>query len=157
MEAAAPEGFVHLPLTRSDPFTAAGGPWFAKDEGGRLVAGFRVLDKHLNPGGVCHGGLLATFCDVMMSTACAYAGGDATPVLPTISLSLDYLQPTPAGAWVEMRTDVLRRGRRIAFAQAVLTVEERATVRANGVFSLPAAGPEGPNWMAMLRQLLTSA
>ena len=121
------------------------------------MAGFRVLDKHLNPNGVCHGGLLATFCDVMMSTACAYSGGDETAVLPTISLALDYLEPTPSGAWVEMRTEVLRRGRRMAFAQAVLTADGRATVRANGVFSIPASKPEGPNWMAMLRQVLTAA
>ncbi len=152
-----PEGFIHLPLSRTDAFTAAAGPWFARDEGGRLVGGFRVLDQHLNPNGVCHGGMLATFCDVLMSTACAYLGQDRTPVLPTVSLSLDYLEPTPAGAWVELRTELLRRGRSMAFAQALLTVDGRPTVRANGVFSVPAPRPDAPDLMQALRQLLTAA
>ncbi len=121
------------------------------------MGGFRVLDKHLNPNGVCHGGMLATFCDVLMSTSCAYLAADETPILPTVSLSLDYLQPTPAGAWVEIRTDLLRRGRRLAFAQALVTVEGCPTVRANGVFSVPATKPDGPNWMAMLKRLLGAA
>ena len=116
-----------------------------------------MLDPHLNPNGVCHGGLLATFCDAMMSTACAYVGGDATPVLPTVSLSLDYLEPTPAGAWVEIRTELLRRGRRLAFAQALLTVDGRPTLRANGVFSTPTPKPGAPDLMQALRGLLTGA
>ena len=146
---------MHLPLSRTDGFTAAAGPWFARDQDGRLVGGFRVLQKHVNPNGVCHGGMLATFCDVMMATACAYVGGDATPVLPTVSLSLDYLEPTPGGAWMELRTELLRRGRSMAFAQGLLTVDGRPTVRANGVFSIPAHRPDGPDMMAALKQLLT--
>ena len=113
-----------------------------------------MLDKHVNPNGFCHGGMLATFCDVMMSTACAYLGGDATPVLPTVSLSLDYLEPTPGAAWVELRTEVLRRGRSLAFAQGLLTVDGRPTVRANGVFSVPAPRPDAPDLMQGLKQLL---
>ena len=101
--------------------------------------------------------MLATFCDVLMSTACAYLGQDRTPVLPTVSLSIDYLQPTPADAWVEIRTDLLRRGRTLAFAQALLTADGQPCVRANGVFSVPPPKPDAPDLMRALKALLTGA
>ncbi len=156
-EGEVPAGFLRLPLSRADAFTAAAGPWYGALEDGRLVGAFRVLDKHLNPNRVCHGGLLATFCDVMMSTACAYAGGDRSPVLPTVSLSLDYLRPTPAGAWVELRTELLRRTSRTVFARGLVTADGEATVSANAVLSVPRPDPDAPDLMAMFKQMLLSA
>ena len=141
---------------RPEEFTAAAGPWYAKDEDGALVGGFRVLAKHLNPIGVCHGGMLATFCDVLMPMSAAYQEELETGLLPTISLSLDYLAPTPGGAWVEGRTQVLRRGKRLVFAQLLLTADGTATVRANGVFSVPSS-PNALQTSTLLRQLLTGA
>ena len=99
--------------------------------------------------------MLATFLDVMLPTSAAYQGGGETGLMPTVSLSLDYLEPTPAGAWVELRTDLLRMGRRLCFAQGVATANGRPCVRANGVFSVPASSPPGTRTLVqMLKQLL---
>ena len=152
-----PAGFLRLPLSRADVFTAAAGPWYGKLEDGRLVGAFRVLEKHLNPNRTCHGGLLATFCDVMMSTTCAHLGGDRSPVLPTVSLSLDYLRPTPAGAWVVLRTELLRRTSRTVFARGLVTADGEPTVSANAVFSVPKPDPDAPDLMAGFKRMLGSA
>ncbi len=141
-------------MSRNQEFTASAGPWYVREEQGRLVGGFRVLQKHLNPRGICHGGMLATFCDVMMPTSAAYQSNGDTGLLPTVSLSLDYLEPTPAGAWVEIRTDLLRAGKRLVFAQALLSVEGRTSVRANGVFSVPSVQVGGEGMVTALRRLL---
>ena len=141
---------------RTEEFTATAGPWYARDEDGALVGAFRVLAKHLNPIGVCHGGMLATFCDVLMPMSAAYQEGMDNGLLPTVSLSLDYLAPTPGGAWVEGRTQVLRRGKRLVFAQLLLTADGAVTVRANGVFSVPSS-PNVLQANTRLRQLLTGA
>jgi uncharacterized protein (TIGR00369 family) len=114
-----------------------------------------VLKKHLNPIGLCHGGMLATFCDVLMPMAVSYETEMDTGLLPTISLSLDYLAPTPGGAWVEGRTELLRKGSRIVFAQLILTADGKPTVRANGVYSVPAASNTLSGSNRLLRQLLT--
>jgi uncharacterized protein (TIGR00369 family) len=157
-DAGAPAGFKRLPLSPEGvgDFNATAGPWYGRDEDGRLVGGFRVLRNHLNPLGMCHGGLLATFCDVLMPVAIAYQEEMETGMLPTVSLSLDYLAPTPAGAWVEGRPELLRRGRRLVFIQLVLFADGRATVRANGVFSVPSeGGPALPR--RQLKAYLTAA
>jgi uncharacterized protein (TIGR00369 family) len=114
-----------------------------------------VLKKHLNPIGLCHGGMLATFCDVLMPMSVAYNESMDTGLLPTVSLSLDYLAPTPGGAWVEGRAELLRRGRRIVFAQLLLLADGQPTVRANGVFSVPSnPGPVATS--RLLREYLTA-
>jgi uncharacterized protein (TIGR00369 family) len=132
-----PPGFVELPDIAPGSFNSAMRPIFVKDEGGVLVGGFRVQRQHTNPNGVCHGGLLATVCDVHMAIGTVYQHGLKPPLLPTISLSLDYLEPIPLGAWVEGRAQLLRAGRRIAFVQEVLTVEGRPVTRASGSFAIP--------------------
>ena len=157
LEDVVPAGFVRLPLGRSGrDFTSLAAPWYVRDDGGRLVGGFRVLAHHLNPVGTCHGGALATFCDVLMPLSASYEAEPDGLFLPTVSLSLDYLAPVSSGAWVEGRTEVLRRGKRLVFAQARLTADEELSVRANGVFSVPQRPGGASMPMAALKALLTS-
>ena len=114
-----------------------------------------MLPHHLNPNGTCHGGMLASFCDVLLPLSTLYQLEALRLMMPTISLSLDYLEPTRAGAWVESRVEVLRVGRRMAFIQGLLTVAGRTTVRANGTFSVR---PPEANGVALgdgLRRLLS--
>ena len=150
-----PPGFVELPALGLGGFDALARPWFLRDEDGSLVGGFRVMPHMANPNGVCHGGMLATFCDVHMSVATVYLHAELAPrLLPTVSLSLDYLQPIPLGAWVEGRAQLLRAGRRLAFIQDLLTVDGVPAVRASGTFSVPSADTGGDEMRRRLRGLL---
>lgn len=127
---------------------------FVKDEDGALVGGFRVLPHHTNPNGVCHGGMIATYCDVHLGVAAVYQHPIAPRLLPTVNLSLDFLAPIPLGAWVECRAQTLRAGKRLVFIQGLLTVDEVPVVRASGTFSASAPDSDGEKLRQGMRQLL---
>jgi len=64
------------------------------------------------------------------------AGLPRTP-LATVSLSLDYLGPAPEGCWLEIRCEVTRLGRGLAFVEGSMTADgERRVARASAVFSI---------------------
>ena len=141
IDLSAPAGFFAVPMEETDTYTAAAGPWYAKDEDGRLVCGFHVLPQHTNRFGRCHGGMLATFCDAFLCWSAAYQELEVElGLMPTCSLSLDYLLPVPKEAWIEGRADLLRRGSQLVYAQAVLTSQGKPVVRANAIYSVTAKG-----------------
>ena len=59
-----PAGFVALP--RMGDFIAANGPLYLRHAGGQVRIGFRVEPRHTNSMGMCHGGMMATFCDMLL-------------------------------------------------------------------------------------------
>ena len=155
----APAGFVELPLIGSAGFNALCGPLWVRADGDRLIGGFRVEARHCNPMGNCHGGMLATFCDVHMAIAAQFAHEMQTLILPTISLTLDYLAPTLLGTWVEAVPEIVKVTRGMVFANEILTVDGQPVVRASGIFKIPSVrtepGAEPPvNTGARLRAFL---
>jgi uncharacterized protein (TIGR00369 family) len=151
---APPEGFVRLPLPDRDSFTAHVGPFYARFEGEALVIGFRVQQRHSNPAGICHGGAMMSFADVFMAVAASVQGRMEASFLPTINLSGDFLAPTPIGAWVEGRTDLLRTTKRFIFAQGIATADGEKVLRASGVFSIPSRPISPINLSEAIRLLL---
>ena len=63
-----PEGFRALKMF--DDFVGANGPLYMRHErrpeGSLVQLGFRVERRHCNPMGICHGGMMATFCDMLL-------------------------------------------------------------------------------------------
>jgi uncharacterized protein (TIGR00369 family) len=149
-----PAGFIPLPSIAPGDFNSLILPVYVKAEGRDLVGGFRVEKHHCNPGGMCHGGMMATFCDVHMAWSAVYQHDLDNLLLPTISLSFDYLAPVPLGTWVEGRVQVLRVGRRIVFAQEMLTVDGAPVLRASGCFSRSPPDERSAPLRAGLRALL---
>ncbi|MDZ7592656.1 MAG: PaaI family thioesterase [Rubrivivax sp.] len=86
---------------------AANGPLYLLHEGAAVKVGLRVEPRHCNPTGVCHGGMLASFCDMLLP----------------LSLQLDSLAPVPLGAWVEGECEVLKATRPMVFAQGLARAE----------------------------------
>jgi uncharacterized protein (TIGR00369 family) len=131
-----PEGF--RPARMGGPFITLAGPLYArllvKPEGMRLLMGFRVEERHSNPLGMCHGGMLATFADMLMPMAAMYQTGGERRFLPTISLQMDYLAPAPLGAWVQGEADILRTTRNLLFAQGVVSADGTPALRVSGIF-----------------------
>jgi uncharacterized protein (TIGR00369 family) len=150
----APEGFVRLPAARSDTFTGAVGPLYVRFDGEQLLVGFRAARRHSNPANIVHGGALMTFADVFMAVACAAQGRMQASFLPTMNLSADFLAPTPLGAWVEGRTDLLRMGRNFVFAQGLTTADGTPVMRSSGVFKIPSGPHHQPTLSDGLRRLL---
>ncbi len=95
----------------------------------QMEMGFRITDCHLNGGGICDGGAIATFADVHMALAITFQGGIEAPILPTISLSLDYLSAGRLGEWVQATGEILRQTSNFVFAQTIVRTGDRARER----------------------------
>src|SRR5262245_53420355 len=121
------------PLFRTSPVLDLIGPLYFRGEGGNLVLGLRVEPKHCNARGTIHGGILATLADVALGYTMAFAS--RPPVgLVTANLTLDFAGTAKIGDWLEAYVDVLKQGRRLAFANCYITVAEQRIVRASAVF-----------------------
>jgi len=143
---AAPEGFEPLPM--GGPFIELNGPILLYHRGTDVRLGFRVERRHCNPMGNCHGGMLASFADMVLPL-CVHRKSPEVGFrfLPTISLQVDYLAPAPLGAWVQGEGDVLRVTRSMVFAQGLVTADGAPAVRISGIFKIGQAmqppGAEG--------------
>ena len=144
-----PEGF--RPIPNISGFIGINGPLYLRHvvrETGDLVhIGFRVEERHTNPMSNCHGGMLATFCDMLLPLSIHRLSKEVGyRFLPTINLQIDYLAPCPLGSWVQGEVQVLRVTRSLVFAQALVHADSTPAVRASGIFKIgpPFAGAEEP-------------
>jgi uncharacterized protein (TIGR00369 family) len=136
-----PAGF--RPFTAAGDFIAVNGPLYLRHEGDLVQLGFRVELRHTNPFGMCHGGMLASFCDMLLPISAIRKSAEVgMRFLPTINLQLDYLAPVPLGAWVQGEAQVLRVTRSMVFAQGLVTADGASAVRVSGIFKIgpPFAG-----------------
>jgi uncharacterized protein (TIGR00369 family) len=129
-----PEGFA--PFKLSMGFLEANGPLYGKWHDEHLLLGFRVETRHCNPGQVAHGGMLATFADMLLPIAARFQSKMDMGFLPTVNLSCDFLAPAPLGAWVEGRADPIKMTRNLLFAQGIATADGEPILRANGIFKI---------------------
>ena len=127
-----PAGFQPLPI--GGFFATNNGPLYGRWHDDHLVMGLRIDARHLNPGNNCHGGMLATFADILLSTSAQYQTDIPRQFLPTINLQMDYMAGAPLGAWVEGLADILKVTKNLIFSQALLTVDGAVIARASGVF-----------------------
>lgn len=124
-----------LPVEKGGAFTAHSGRfWYRpeREDCGAWRFGFRVEPHHCNLRPTCHGGMLATFADIVMARAVLLMGV-ASP-LPTVSMTLDYLSAAPLGGWVEARVVVPQVTGKLAFVSALSSCEEVPVIRASAVY-----------------------
>ena len=128
----------YRPVDAGGGFIAANGPLYLLHEGKAVKVGFRVEPRHCNPMGVCHGGMLASFCDMLLPLSVHRKSAEVGQrFLPTVSLQLDYLAPVPLGAWVEGECEGLKVTRtRAAAAEAAASRVCTMTPAAMGISSL---------------------
>jgi uncharacterized protein (TIGR00369 family) len=138
MSTTIPEGFK--PFRLSMGFLSSNGPLYGKWDGTHLLLGFRVEERHCNPGMVAHGGMLATFADMLLPIASRFQGKTDMGFLPTVSLTCDYLAPVPLGAWVEGRAEPIKMTRNLLFAQGLAVADGEPVLRANGIFKITSKG-----------------
>jgi uncharacterized protein (TIGR00369 family) len=101
------------------------------------VMGFRVSPRHINAHGTCHGGMLASFAD-MLGYASRVQVDFREVSVPTVTLSCEYLRPVKLGDWVEGRAEVVKNGRNLIFSRFTGSVEGRIVFVANSV-NIPGA------------------
>ena len=135
-----PPGFA--PLQSGGPFIQHNGPLYLRHEGSVVQFGFRVERRHVNPMNNLHGGMMASFCDMLLPLSVHRKSDQvADRFLPTISLQIDYLAPAPLGAWVQGEAEPLRVTRSLVFAQGLVTADGEPCARVSGVFKIGPAVP----------------
>lgn len=112
------------------------GPLYAKYSGGKLRLGFRCDERRCNVMGICHGGMLLTLADLQIGIGSNVDAG-YEGFGPTVNLTGDFLAPARLGAWVESRSELVRRTRRFVFMAAWVTADGEPVLRANGIINLP--------------------
>jgi uncharacterized protein (TIGR00369 family) len=127
-----PEGFQ--PVQIGGHFATHTAQLHARWLDNHLQLGFRVEAHHVNPGNACHGGMLATFADILISSAAQYQTDIPRQFLPTIHLQMDFMAPAPLGSWVQGQAEVLKVTRKMLFSHGLIEADGVAAVRASGVF-----------------------
>jgi uncharacterized protein (TIGR00369 family) len=130
-----PPGFRRF--RASTGFISVNGPLFFFHDGPLFKLGFRVEPRHCNPMGICHGGMLATFADMLMPIgALALVPELRQRFLPTVSLQLDFMAGAQLGDWVEGEMQVLRTTRTMVFMQGLVKSNGVMALRCSGVFKI---------------------
>lgn len=138
--AAVPPGFraVHA----GGPFINGNGPLYLRREGGSVTLGLRVEKRHCNPMDHLHGGMMASFCDMLLPL-CAYRVAEqAEPrFLLTVNLQIDYVAGAPLGCWLEGSAELLRSTRTLVFMRGLVTADGTPCARVSGISRI---GPPFP-------------
>ena len=89
--------------------------------GGEAVAALDVSDRHLNPNGVVHGGVVFTLVDTAMGRATKSVLEEGR-ICASIEVAVRYLRPITGGRLVATAS-VLQAGRRIVHLEGRVTVD----------------------------------
>ena len=111
-------GWSHWPEEAFEAQTA--GPFFTRVEAdGTVVCAFRAGAKHMNGGGVVHGGALMTFADYSLFAIAMNEMQDSYGL--TVAFSSEFLAGPKEGALIEARGEVLRAGGSLVFVRGLVT------------------------------------
>jgi len=124
----------------NDPFNETTGPFYVRaQEDGSVLCAMRVEQKHLNGGGMMHGGAFMTFADFCLF---AFASGLGDDDSVTLSFNCEFLKGVPQGATVYGTGEVIRRTRRMVFVRGLMRVDDAPVFSFSGVLTkLPTAIP----------------
>lgn len=128
-----PEGFA--PHYRKSPLTDPWEPLFSRQVDDCLQIGLRVADAHTNSRGFAHGGLVSALADNAMGLSCGLDLEGAKGLL-TVNLALDFLAVAKIGQWLQVEPSVVKRGRSLCFASALVTADGKPCARASATFQV---------------------
>ena len=117
-----------------NPFLDLVGPIYASLSEGRIEVGMHPEDRHKNPGGIIHGGLLMTMVDNLMGATIHTVLGPRPTA--TVSLNCDFLSATRPGEWLSGSGEITRHTRSMVFIRGLLKADDRPVMSAAGVFKL---------------------
>jgi uncharacterized protein (TIGR00369 family) len=103
-------------------FTDLVGTEVVSTEEGRAVITIQAKQRHLNPSGTVHGGLISTLIDVSMAEALnTMTEEDEQPF--TIQITVNYMKPGKPGT-LTSTAQVRKGGERITIVEAEVVQEE---------------------------------
>ena len=124
---------------RGQGFSRLVGPIrFARAGDNLWHACLEIEERHLNVGGVCHGGALLTLADVAMGTA-SHEAADGRPCA-TIDLDAHFLAAVKGGQTALAVVHQARQARDLSFMAAEIHAGGRLCLRASGIWKYRATG-----------------
>ncbi|MGF1551627.1 MAG: PaaI family thioesterase [Paracoccaceae bacterium] len=146
------DGLDALPwrTIRGEGFNAHLGPVEIARRGGNggddaWIGRLDLDPRHINVGGVCHGGVLMSLADITMGTATYEAGGGHP--CATIEMDCHFLAAAKRGQRLLAVATQLRRVRGLSFMECRLEAGGRPVMRASGLWKYldsRAPGQSGP-------------
>lgn len=131
---------------RGEGFNRTVGPIrFARAGENRWQACLEIEDRHINTGGVCHGGVLLTLADVAMGAASFEAGGGHP--CATIEFGSHFLAATKKGQLALAVARQERAVRGLSFMSVEIHAGGRPVMRGSGIWKYLASkapGAAGP-------------
>jgi uncharacterized protein (TIGR00369 family) len=107
-------------------FTQLVGAELSSAEEGRASVSLRAEERHLNPSGTVHGGVISTLIDISMAEALnTMAEEDEQPF--TIQITVNYMKPGKPGA-LTSTAEVRKGGERITIVEAEVVQEDDGEV-----------------------------
>jgi len=97
------------------------------------MRGFRVAERHINAGGVCHGGMMMTFADILLAHAVMTV---ADPPFVTARLTTDFIDAARLGDWVEGEAECGGEADGLVAVSAKITANGRLVASASALFKL---------------------
>lgn len=113
-----------------DPFERQSGPFYFREEDGKVRCAFRAEARHMNGGGFMHGGCMMTFADFALFAIAWRELKDSYAV--TISFNSEFVSAGKVGDLVEATGEVVRAGGSLVFVRGELS--------ANGTVLMPFSG-----------------
>ncbi len=130
----APAGFK--PFGFQGKFNAVLGQVYSKEIDGNLVVGFFVTEDQLNSQGICHGGALMTFADIVL--ACIIVNTfDNYVGVPTINLNVDFLALAEEGMWLQTSLNEFEMAYKSGFITAAIVNGDKVILHASGRYKIP--------------------
>ncbi len=107
------------------------GPFHYRVDDTGPVCAFRAEHKHMNLGGVVHGGCLMTFADyALFGIAHDEIGADAYGL--TIAFTSEFLSGAKLGQLITARGEVLRAGGSILFVRGIVYADDAPVMNFSG-------------------------
>ncbi len=124
----------------NDYFAGMVGMTVSHVEPGRSVCHLEITPRHLNAGGVLHGGAQYTLADTSMALA-VLAGLEDGLDCATLEIKMTYFKAVSSGA-ITCETRVIGKGNRVAFLESEVRSGEELIAKASGTFYILRRKPQ---------------
>jgi uncharacterized protein (TIGR00369 family) len=118
----------------ADPYETHAGPFFyTQDETGAIRCAFIAEHRHLNIGGIVHGGCLMSFADMALFAVAFGELGAFKGV--TVSLNAEFTNAANLGDTLEATGEVVRAGGSIVFVRGQIRAspDQRVVLSYSGI------------------------
>jgi len=118
-----------------DAFEDHAGPFYFREDDGKVRAAFRAEKQHMNGGGAMHGGAMLTFADFALFAIghSTWRGQGNTDHHVTVSLNGDFVGPAHVGDLVEATGEVVRAGGSLSFIRGLIETGGKPMMAFSGV------------------------